>query len=241
MPPGALVHATGAGGRIYRNRTGIEPIVLDVAALEVVGDGRATFATRNSGRYQVDEWLSTTSRYAVALPTGEMLGARGVLLGQVASVSAGRVTLRCVPGSLKSGTYVVGVQALPPFRRRSIGVAAAGGDALTGVVPPDHGFRVGDRLLPTAQIAEGTWVKAVGPGRLQLSQPVIGAGVTRIRTADLQLISATATEAPKTGVTFVGDYVENSRPAPGPDGRIVRGWLATTDGAPGAMAPQSSR
>lgn len=241
MPPGALVHATGAEGRIYRNRTGMALIALDIAALEVTGDGRASFATRNGGRYQVDEWLSTTARYAVALPNGEMLGARGVLLGQVAAVSAGRVTLRCVPKSLKSGSYPVGVQALPPFRCRAIGAASAGGDTLTGVVPPDHGFRVGDRLLPTPQIAEGTWIKAVSSGRLRLSQPATSAGLTQIKTADLQLISATATEAPKAGVTFAGDYIENRRPAPGPDGRIVRGWLATTDGDPGVLAPQSSR
>jgi hypothetical protein len=239
MPRGALVHSTSGDGRIWRNLTGADAILLEgAAALRAAGDGTASFATATPGKYKVGEWLCTPARYPVTLTGGQTLGARGVLLGEVASVSGGRVVLRCVPRGVASGTYPVAVQSLPPFRRRSIGMARAGGDTLTGVVPADHGFRVGDRLQPTEKVPNGTWIKAVGKGTLQLSQAATADGLTQVKTADMQLVSASADEAPATGVTFVGDYFENSAPSISSDNRLIRGWLATTDGNPGVMAPQ---
>jgi hypothetical protein len=239
MTSGAMVHGAGGDGRIYRNLTGVDTTVLEGgAAIRVVGDGTAAFATKAPGAYRVGEWLCTTMRYAVMQTDGAMIEARGGLLGQVDSVTASRVTLRCVPRSLVSGAYSVTVQSLRPFRRRCIGTASKGSDTLTRVVPADHGFRVGDRLQPTAAIANGAYVKAVGPGTITLSLAAVGAGVTQVKTADMQLVSAPVTAPPAKSVTNVGDYFENSAPAVDANGRLLRGWPAITDGNPGVMAPQ---
>lgn len=242
MPGGALVHVTGGDGRIYRNLTGVDTTVLeDQVAISVGGDGTASFPIRTAGKYMVDEWLCTTMRYGVEHTDGAMIGARGVMLGQVASVSASRVTLRCVPRSLPSGTYSVAVQSLRSFRRRSLGLASVGSETLTGVVPADHGFAVGDRLQPTPAIPAGAYVKAVGAGTLTLSQKAAAVGVTQIRTADMELVRAPVTAEPTRGVTFAGDYFENIRPTVTAQGAVLRGWMSITDGNPGRMAPQYSR
>jgi hypothetical protein len=239
MTNDATVHSTSGDGRAYRNLTGVDITALDArAAIRAPGDGTATFTTRTPGAYRVGEWLCTTMPFAVSATDGAMIAARGGLLGQVDSVTASRVTLRCAPRNLVSGAYSVTVQSLRPFRRRCLGTAAKGGDTLTGVVPADHGFRAGDRLQPTAAIPNGAYVTAVGPGTITLSLAAVGAGVTQVRTADMQLVSAPVAAAPAKGVTYVGDYFENSAPALEPDGRLLRGWLAITDGNPGVIAPQ---
>jgi len=241
MPPGGrAVCGSGEETTIYRTHTGVSILFLDRTQITVRGDGTASFPTGTPGKYREGEWLSTTSPWRPSRPSGEGPEARNIVIGQVASVGPARITLQCVPGGLKSGVHDIAVQSLRPFRRRCLATGVRGERVLRGAAPADHGFKAGDRLLASPVIAEGSFVTAVDrrAGTISISQPALASGPTRVRTAELHLEEASAGAAPTSGVTYAGDVVRNRAPVRDGQGRIVTGWIALTDGAPGAMAAQ---
>jgi hypothetical protein len=241
MPRGGrAICGSGESTTIYRTHTGVSVLVLDRAPITVKGDGSAFFPTKTPGKYMQGEWLSTTSAWVASRPSGATPQVRNIVIGQVASVEPGRITLQCVPGSFKSGLHDIAVQSLRPFRRRCLASGAAGETVLRSAVPSDHGFKAGDRLLASTVIAEGSYVTAVDrrAGTISISQPALASGLTRVRTADLYLEEASAVATPTSGVTYAGDFIRNRAPIRDERGRIVTGWLALTDGNPGVMAPQ---
>ena len=240
MPPGGrAICGSGEATTIYRSHTGVSVLFLDRAQITARGDGTASFPVSAPGKYMEGEWLSTTSPWTVSLPDGTRQEVRNIVIGQVASVGPSRVTLRCVPGGLGSGVHDIVVQSLRPFRRRCIATGARGDRVLRAAAPADHGFKAGDRLLASSVIAEGTYVTAVDRrgGAITISQPALASGITRVRTAELHLEEASASEVPTRGVTYAGDFIRNHAPRD-VDGKVVTGWLAISDGNPGQMAAQ---
>jgi hypothetical protein len=243
MPPDGTASFYQAYAR-FRNVGGSMFVNLAPAVtITATGDGLATFTAPTPGKFNVGEWITTIEPLYGVLPDpgSPTVELRQVSIGKVKSIVGSTVTLDAVPISLTTGSYTPYAQYLPSFRPRCYGTATASSNILTGVTPASHGFQPGDRLVASEGIPDGAYVVSVdaGANTITISLDATSSGLARIRTGELYLDDAPRSSAPGSGtVTYVGDYFRNTAASVDGDDMVLRGWIATSIGAPGTLEEQ---
>jgi hypothetical protein len=201
---------------------GNEVVTMDVgASVTIPGDGSAHFTSANPAKYQIGEYVHTTTPWTMTpwrdgVPAGTTGANSRLTIGKVAAIAGTTISLVNVPKGLH-----ISASGIDPNRTITLDIVLARDGAMrprmmlttasgstSATISSVTGYSVGDRIRGQG-LASGTWITAMNGTSITLSEAATATDTVEVYDARVVVRGYRTLSAPPAGTWFKGDVFDN--------------------------------